>query len=104
VGRKWKVKKKQSHGLTRNYTEKKNTPVPELVEGAHLARIRYPCRICQLRVCGVPFLVFNIHGFHAFTWLTNAAQLEHLPFNAYKIEEGRWSKVHLPFSRLRSKP
>ena len=34
VGRKWKAKKKQSHGLTRNYTEKnKRNLVPELVEG-----------------------------------------------------------------------
>jgi hypothetical protein len=22
--------------------------------------------LCQLRVCGVPFLAFNIHGFPAF--------------------------------------
>ncbi len=44
--------------------------VPELVEGARLAGIRYPRRLCQLRVCGVPFLVFNIHGFHAFTGMT----------------------------------
>ena len=34
VGRKWKAKKKQSHGLTRNYTEKnKRNLVPELAEG-----------------------------------------------------------------------
>ena len=84
VGRKWKAKKKHSHGLTRNYTEKKKTPVPELAEGVRLARIHYPHRLCQLCVCEVPILVFNIHGFYAFTGLTSAAQLEHLPFHAYK--------------------
>ena len=60
VGRKWKAKKKHSHGLTRNYTEKKKTPVPELAEGARLARIRYPRRLCQLRVCGAPYFWFLI--------------------------------------------
>ena len=37
----------------------KGTPVPELVEGA-------AHRLGQLRVCGVPFLAFNISGFPAF--------------------------------------
>ena len=37
----------------------KGTLVPELVEGAR-------CRLRQLRVYGVSFLAFNIHGFPAF--------------------------------------
>ena len=36
------------------------TPVPELAEGA-------APRFRQLRVCGVPFLAFNIDGFQAYT-------------------------------------
>ena len=40
-----------------NLTDRsEGTPVPELAEGA-------APRFRQLRVCGVPFLAFNIHEF-----------------------------------------